>query len=63
MQRQVNEALFHLRYAIDLDAKCQKMAKTDTDFDPIRDHPRFRALVKTKNSPLAFMLGGCFRSP
>ena len=39
------EAVEHLRQAIDLWEGCRDMAKTDSDFDPIRDEPGFQGLV------------------
>ncbi|QQE65086.1 hypothetical protein GFS31_17710 [Leptolyngbya sp. BL0902] len=42
----LDEALELLRWAIALDPKYRTMAKTDTDFDPIRHDDRFRALVE-----------------
>jgi tetratricopeptide (TPR) repeat protein len=40
-----DEALKWLREAIDLDQKCRDEAKTDPDFDNIRDDPRFKELI------------------
>lgn len=40
-----DEALKWLREAIDLDQKFRDMAKSDSDFDNIRDDPRFKELV------------------
>jgi tetratricopeptide (TPR) repeat protein len=34
-------ALEHLRRAIELEPECAEWARTDRDFDPIRDDPRF----------------------
>jgi tetratricopeptide (TPR) repeat protein len=42
----LDEALALLQKAIALDPKYREMAKTDTDFDPIRHDERFRALVE-----------------
>jgi len=41
----------HLRQAITLAPKYQEMAKTDTDFDPLLDHPQFQALLNPEVSP------------
>jgi len=46
-----DEALKWLREAIELDEKFRDMAKTDPDFDNIRDDPRFRALVYSEEEP------------
>jgi hypothetical protein len=42
---QADEAVEHLRAAIDGWAGCREMAKQDSDFDAIRDEPAFRRLV------------------
>jgi tetratricopeptide (TPR) repeat protein len=39
------EAIGHLRAAIELRPGLRELAKEDTDFDPIRDEPGFRELV------------------
>jgi tetratricopeptide (TPR) repeat protein len=39
------EAIEHIRQAVDLWEGCRDMAKTDSDFDPIRDEPEFQSLV------------------
>jgi tetratricopeptide (TPR) repeat protein len=46
LQGDVDNATQCLQAAIDLDPKYREMAKTDTDFDPIRGDERFRALVE-----------------
>ena len=40
-----------LSQAIKLDEKYRERAKTDTDFDPLRDHPQFQALLNPENTP------------
>jgi hypothetical protein len=42
---QTAEAIEHLRRAIDMWEGCRDLARDDSDFDPIRDEPAFRALV------------------
>jgi hypothetical protein len=39
------DALEHLRQALDLSADLRELAKGDSDLDPIRDEPAFKALV------------------
>jgi hypothetical protein len=39
------EAVEHIRQAVDLWEGCRDMAKTDSDFDLIRDEPEFKSLV------------------
>jgi tetratricopeptide (TPR) repeat protein len=39
------DALEHLRQAIDVAARFRKLAAEDSDFDPIREEPAFRELV------------------
>ena len=46
LQEDVENAIDCLQKAIALDPKYREMAKTDTDFDPIRHDERFRALVE-----------------
>jgi hypothetical protein len=40
------EAVEHLRRAIEMWEGCRDMAKQDSDFDPMRDEPAFRALIE-----------------
>ncbi|MGJ3251220.1 MAG: tetratricopeptide repeat protein [Elainellaceae cyanobacterium] len=40
-----DDAIDSLRHAIELDAACREKAKTDSDFDAIRDDARFKALI------------------
>ena len=42
---QKDEALGHLRRAIELSERARAYAKDDSDFDPIRDEPAFKELV------------------
>jgi Flp pilus assembly protein TadD len=46
LQNQVELAIEVLKRAIALDSKYQGMAKTDTDFDLIRESDRFRVVVE-----------------
>ena len=39
------EAVEHLRRAIEMWEGCRELAEHDSDFDPIRDDPAFRALL------------------
>ena len=39
------DAIEHLRQAIDMWDGCREMAKQDSDFDPIRDEPAFNELA------------------
>lgn len=39
------DALEHLRRSIELSERFREYAKTDSDFDPVRDDPAFRQLV------------------
>jgi quercetin dioxygenase-like cupin family protein len=41
-----DKAIMHLRRAIELSENAGEMAKGDTDFDPIRDEPAFKELVR-----------------
>jgi Flp pilus assembly protein TadD len=45
LQRKTDDALAYLKKAIDKDEKYRKMAKSDKDFDNIRDAPRFKKLI------------------
>ena len=45
LMNQPDEAIGDLRQAIAGDAKYREMARTDSDFDNIRDDPRFQELV------------------
>ena len=40
-----SRAVGHLAKAIQLDEANRELAKTDTDFDPVRNDPEFRTLV------------------
>ena len=42
-----NEALAYLKKAINKDKKYREMAKTDNDFNNIRDAPRFKKLIQS----------------
>ena len=42
---QTDEAVEHLRRAIELWEGCREMARHDSDFDPIRTEPAFRELI------------------
>ncbi|MGL5081741.1 MAG: TPR end-of-group domain-containing protein [Microcoleaceae cyanobacterium] len=46
LQNNVELALENLEQAIKLDRKYLEMAKTDSDFDRIREDERFQALVR-----------------
>ena len=39
------DAIDHLRRAIELSERSREYAKGDSDFDPIRDHPAFKEIV------------------
>jgi uncharacterized caspase-like protein/tetratricopeptide (TPR) repeat protein len=49
LQTKIETALELLTTAIKLDPKYREMAKTDSDFDAIRDDFRFQALIQSKN--------------
>lgn len=51
LQAKGDQAIDDLRRAIDGDPKYREMARTDSDFDGIRDDPRFRALVGEEEPP------------
>jgi tetratricopeptide (TPR) repeat protein len=40
-----DEAIDHLGQSIAIDESFRELAQTDSDFDPIRDDPRFKELV------------------
>jgi tetratricopeptide (TPR) repeat protein len=46
LQKKIDLAIESLQYAITLDSECRDMAKTDSDFDGIRDDDRFQALLE-----------------
>ena len=46
LQRGIDDALAYLERAIEKDENCREMAKTDEDFNNIRDDPRFKKLVE-----------------
>ena len=41
----IDEALDHLEKAVDLGGRNKRYYENDRDFDPLRDHPRFKALM------------------
>jgi hypothetical protein len=43
-----DDAVEHLRQAIDLWEGCRAMARDDSDFDPIRDEPAFAELTRAR---------------
>jgi tetratricopeptide (TPR) repeat protein len=45
LQTDVDQAIAHLQQAIALDPNYREMAKTERDFDRIRDDQRFQALL------------------
>ncbi|MFC2066651.1 tetratricopeptide repeat protein [Chloroflexota bacterium] len=45
-QGKADDALTYLEKAININKKYQEMAKTDTDFDNIRNDPRFKKLIE-----------------
>jgi tetratricopeptide (TPR) repeat protein len=45
LQKKIDLAIESLQHAITLDSKYRDMAKTDSDFDGIRDSDRFRELI------------------
>ncbi|WP_339382970.1 TPR end-of-group domain-containing protein [Microcoleus asticus] len=47
LQSQIDQAVQNLQQAINLNPdKYREMAKTDSDFDSIRSHTRFQALIQ-----------------
>ena len=50
LQGDVANALAYLQRAMALYPECQAMAQTDSDFDSLRQHPDFQALVNADNS-------------
>jgi tetratricopeptide (TPR) repeat protein len=40
-----NDALEHLRRALDMSGRVRALAREDSDFDPIRDEPAFKEMV------------------
>lgn len=47
VQQKIDDALAYLERAISKDEKYREMAKTDKDFDNIRDDPRFKKLIES----------------
>jgi len=45
LQQNIELAIETLQHAISLDSKYRDMAKTDSDFDGIRDDERFQAVI------------------
>ena len=45
MSGRTDEALDHLRQSVEGGERFRELAKTDTDFDPIRDEPDFAEIV------------------
>lgn len=45
LQKKVAQTIDSLQQAIQLDAKCRNIARTDTDFDGIREDPSFQGLL------------------
>ena len=41
----IDEALDHLEKAVDLGGRNKRYYENDQDLDPLRDHPRFKALM------------------
>jgi tetratricopeptide (TPR) repeat protein len=46
MSGRTDEALEHLRRSLERGERFRELARTDTDFDPIRDDPRFAEIVR-----------------
>jgi len=42
------DAIDHLELAIDRSERCRSWAQEDSDFDPIRDEPAFKALIEDR---------------
>lgn len=51
LQEKIDLAIANLKHAINLDSKYLEMAKTDTDFDKIRNDSRFIDLLNKTDSP------------
>jgi superkiller protein 3 len=50
LQSQIDQAIQNLQQAINLNPdEYREMAKTDSDFDSIRSHTRFQALIQGHN--------------
>ncbi|WP_315788653.1 TPR end-of-group domain-containing protein [Fischerella sp. JS2] len=46
LQRNIEQAIANLQKAIILNPECREMAKTDSDFDAIRENERFQTLIQ-----------------
>ena len=46
LQNNVDDGLKLLKESFEIDSSYREMAKTDNDFDSIRDDPRFQALIQ-----------------
>ncbi|BAZ70092.1 TPR repeat-containing protein [Fischerella sp. NIES-4106] len=46
LQRNIEQAIEYLREAINLNPEYREMAKTDSDFDGIREDERFQELIQ-----------------
>ena len=46
LQNNIEQAIENLKTAINLHPKVREMAKTDSDFDAIREDERFQELIK-----------------
>ena len=51
LQKNISLTIGNLKQAINLDSKHLEMAKTDTDFDKIRNDSRFIDLLNQTDSP------------
>ena len=50
LHSQIDQAIQNLQQAIDLNPdEYREMAKTDSDFDSVRSHTRFQALIQGHN--------------